>query len=284
MSDLLGTQQARGACGPNGACGRFEDSGCYGASGQLSGGNGVDRSGVDTSSVLLERTVPGLHDFLAERVIARHATPGAKACELGAGSGAFSRRLTVAGFDVTACDVTVPDNPPVPFVRADLDTGLLPHAFEPEHFDLVIAIEVIEHLEAPVAFLRTVASLLAPGGTAIITTPHLDSLPARIRFALKGTLRMFDRWGDPTHISPIFRSLLVDRYLPRAGLVPIEIVTFPESGFVAGRSAYRKVLRPLSRLLAKRQLAGDCLVVAVRRDIRSTENSALSAATGAPQR
>jgi|SRR5690606_26031873 len=45
-------------------------------------------------------------------------------------------------------------------------------------FDLVVATEVIEHIEDPVPWLRHVLGLLRPGGTAVFSTPnYLSPLP-----------------------------------------------------------------------------------------------------------
>ena len=54
-------------------------------------------------------------------------------------------------------------------MRADL--GALPLA--PGAFELVASFQVIEHLEDPGPYLDAIARCLAPGGTAILTTPNL---------------------------------------------------------------------------------------------------------------
>src|SRR5260370_23953068 len=72
-------------------------------------------------------------------------------------------------------------------------------------FDLVFAVEVIEHVESPINFLRNIAQLLAPEGVAIITTPNVDSLPARAKFLLAGKLRTMDEHSD---LHPHFSDLL----------------------------------------------------------------------------
>ncbi len=218
-------------------------------------------SAVVTGRHLEERTAPGLHDFLAREVLSRYA-PGARVVDLGAGSGALARRLADMGAEVTACDqAPVRAGPGVRFVPLDLDRPAFSEVVGRRVWDLVVAVEVIEHLEAPLAFLREVAALLAPREVAVITTPNLDSLPARGRFALKGSLRQFDRWGDPTHISPIFWPLLQERYLPQAGLSVAEHLFYPPLGFVVGRPLYQRALRPWGRLLAAAGLAGDVHVL-----------------------
>ena len=50
-----------------------------------------------------------------------------------------------------------------------------------------------------------------------VTTPNIENVPARIRFLMRGDLRMFGRdpaLNDPTHITPIhtqmFERMLAD--------------------------------------------------------------------------
>lgn len=98
--------------------------------------------------------------------------------------------------------------------------------------------EVIEHMESPIAFLRNIARLLKPDGVAILTTPNVNNAPARVKFLLTGKLRMMDERGDPTHITPIFWDLLTRQYLPRAGLILLEHRTYPPDGFLVTRPAF----------------------------------------------
>ncbi len=131
-----------------------------------------------------------------------------------------------------------------PFTRVDLngDTAVLPSGV----FDLVTALEVVEHVYSPTALFSLISRVLAPGGSAIVTTPNVDGLAARLKFAVTGRLRMFDAWGDPTHLTPIFLSLL-PRLLEPSGLALTEVRRFPAHGVIAGRPVYRPALRALER-------------------------------------
>lgn len=51
---------------------------------------------------------------------------------------------------------------------------------EHEHFDVIVAIEVIEHVDRPDLFLAEINRRLAPGGSALITTPAAESLDGHL--------------------------------------------------------------------------------------------------------
>ena len=199
---------------------------------------------------LAERTVGGLHSYLVNTVLSRFARPGARCVDLGAGTGALAVRLQQLDLDVLGADRdSAGFQAPVPFRQVDLNDAQFPDALGPGQFDLVTVVEVIEHLEAPIAFLRGLARLLAPDGVAVITTPNVDSLPARLKFLFKGKLRMLDEHDDPTHITPIFWDLLTRQYLDRAGLRLVEHHVYPPHGFVVGRPVYQRLLRLVGPLI-----------------------------------
>jgi 2-polyprenyl-3-methyl-5-hydroxy-6-metoxy-1,4-benzoquinol methylase len=49
-----------------------------------------------------------------------------------------------------------------------------------ERFDLVLMLNIIEHVEDPAAVLEKVAALLAPNGVVLVKTPNYDSADARL--------------------------------------------------------------------------------------------------------
>lgn len=222
--------------------------------------------GDTPASLLVERAVAGLHAHLVETVLAPLARPGARCVDLGAGSGALALRLQQLGVDVLAADCDAGGfEAPVPFWEVDLDSLAFAETLGLGCFEFVTAVEVIEHLEAPLAFLRGIAELLTPSGVAIFTTPSLDSALAQMKFLVKGKLRLFDEWA-PGHISPIFWDLLVRQYLPRVGLELREHHVYPTQGFVAGRPIYRRLLRLVDPLLARspRLVGGSHVLVMAR--------------------
>lgn len=78
---------------------------------------------------------------------------------------------------------------PAPDLNTDF-AGVLPGPFA-----LVVASEVIEHLENPLAFVREAAKLVAVDGHLLLTTPNVANWIGRLRFLFTGELRWFDHDG-----------------------------------------------------------------------------------------
>jgi SAM-dependent methyltransferase len=187
-----------------------------------------------------------------------------RALDLGAGQGAVSHALKARGFEVTATDVNTSQfrADGIPCLKLDLN-GPLP--FPDAGFDLVMAVEILEHLESPRAFLREIFRVLRPGGLAVVTTPNITSLPSRILFLATGWFDLFvptrKRLVDPLdacadgHITPLPSWLL--RYDLR------------ETGFLIERTGYSMAYVPgLPRAVLRffhGRLSGRIGLYAVRR-------------------
>jgi 2-polyprenyl-3-methyl-5-hydroxy-6-metoxy-1,4-benzoquinol methylase len=203
-------------------------------------------------------TPSGLHAFVGERVLSRYARPGLRVADLGTGPGAMAARLQSLGCDVLAVDRdTRGYQAGLPYVSIDFNQPDFASAVGLHSFSVVTAIEVIEHVESPIDFLRNIEKILAPGGVAVLTTPNVDCMPARAKFLLTGKLRMMDDYGDPTHISPIFFDLLQRQFLPLARLRMRERFVFPENGYQLTRKPIAWMLRLAAAVFPGDVLLGD---------------------------
>jgi 2-polyprenyl-3-methyl-5-hydroxy-6-metoxy-1,4-benzoquinol methylase len=96
--------------------------------------------------------------------------------DVGCGDALFFDRLIeigdVEGIESEAALVRG-DNPH----RARIHFGLLDENFRPpEPYDLVLLLDVLEHIKEPAPVLRRALELLAPGGKVIVTVPAFQAL------------------------------------------------------------------------------------------------------------
>jgi len=144
---------------------------------------------------------------LVLRLLREHALSG-HVLDFGAGTGSLSLALCELGtFDqVVAVDlIDYPDRAGhslLSWHTVDLETGT---PFEADSFDVVVAVEVIEHLENPRAAVRELARILRPGGSLLLTTPNNESWRSAISYLSRGYFTAFGEASYPAHISPLLR-------------------------------------------------------------------------------
>ncbi len=120
------------------------------------------------------------HDYLLPAVraeLARRATGGAKRLfDLGCGNGSVGAVLAADGWEVTGVD---PSSEGIaqakarhPGLRLETGSAYDDLATVYGRFPVVVSLEVVEHVYAPRDYARTLADLLEPGGTAIVSTPY----------------------------------------------------------------------------------------------------------------
>ncbi len=108
------------------------------------------------------------------------ATSRGIALDISAGDGLSSSMLKERGWRVVSTEWR-PRRPG--WVAADLNHGL---PFRPASFDLVMMLEVVEHLADIPAMLGEIARVLRPGGVAILTTPNRLNASSRLHYLLSG--------------------------------------------------------------------------------------------------
>jgi 2-polyprenyl-3-methyl-5-hydroxy-6-metoxy-1,4-benzoquinol methylase len=144
---------------------------------------------------------------LIERVIAERNLRG-RILDYGAGVGQFTRRLlALQRFDaVSATDIMRAPadlSGQVDWIEQDLN---VPLPGRDDTFDVVVAPEVIEHLENPRFMIREIFRVLRPGGTAIVTTPNNESWRSLIALLVRGHFTEFGESGYPAHITALLRK------------------------------------------------------------------------------
>ncbi len=159
---------------------------------------------------------------MVERALDRHGIAGGLAVDLGCGKGDLAAVLTgrfqeYAGVDAVRFDGFPPNGL---FLRANLDAerAPLPDACA----TLVAAVETIEHLENPRAFVRELTRLAKPGGWVIVTTPNQTSLLSLATLALKGAYSAFQDTDYPAHITPLL-ELDLRRIFTECGLRDVSV-------------------------------------------------------------
>ena len=140
------------------------------------------------SSAMLHRLNPVRLAFIREAidlhwggdVAAVRPLAGKAALDVGCGAGLLSEPLARLGAKVVGVDAS-PEVIAVAREHAaidglDIDYRLADVAGLGGAFDLVTAMEVVEHVAEPAAFVRALAKRLAPGGLLMMSTPNATAM------------------------------------------------------------------------------------------------------------
>jgi len=173
----------------------------------------------------------GLHQAVLSKLADCHR---GRVLDVGAGSEEMARRLKTLGHEIAMCDCLPASrwtgHDAGVYTPCDLNAGL---PYPDESFDYIVCLEVIEHMENPLALCRELKRVLRKGGRLFISTPNILSLRSRVKFLLDGSFVFFSypliewdhRDGRPNvHVHPI-RLHELEYYLYKAGLEVAEAFT-----------------------------------------------------------
>lgn len=200
------------------------------------------------SSAMLHRLNPVRLRYVRE-AIDRHwdgnsasFTPleGKTALDVGCGAGLLTEPLARMGATVTGIDAA-PENAAVAAAHAEeasLDIRYLAGELEGlqgERYDLVTAMEVVEHVTNPAGFVAGLAAALAPGGLLVMSTPNRTPLS---KLALVGVAEMTGMIPRGTHDWDKFLTPEeLTAHLEAAGLIVTDVTGLafsPARGFTLG--------------------------------------------------
>ena len=142
----------------------------------------------DGASAMLHRLNPVRLAYVRERIdqhwsvdeCALRPLAGKRALDVGCGAGLLCEPLARLGAKVTGVDAAPELIAAAQDHAAAVGLGIDYRAAGVEAldgaYDLVTAMEVVEHVADPAAFVRSLAARLAPGGLMILSTPNRTAL------------------------------------------------------------------------------------------------------------
>lgn len=171
------------------------------------------------------RPLHDLNPLRAQFVADRCVLQGARVADVGCGGGLLSEALARAGADVVGIDLGqalidvaalhLHESGVSVDYRVQSSSQLA--AAEPESFDAVCCMELIEHVPDPLALLTDLAAMLKPGGQLFMST--LNRTPAAFGAAIVGAeylLKLLPRGTH--HYAQFLKPSELARPLRRLGL------------------------------------------------------------------
>lgn len=106
--------------------------------------------------------------------------PGMSLLDVGAASGVLVEEALKLGVRAVGIEPSVWLSARAQERGLPVRTGVLPHPEARGPFDVVMLVDIIEHVERPVELLRQARAVLEPHGQVVVVTPDRSSIAARL--------------------------------------------------------------------------------------------------------
>jgi 2-polyprenyl-3-methyl-5-hydroxy-6-metoxy-1,4-benzoquinol methylase len=194
------------------------------------------------------------------RALAVHGIDKGRLVDVGCGGGGLWREVNGRFTSYCGLDAVRYETFPVEarFCLVDLDSDEWPEIAGSA--DVVAAVETIEHLENPWAFMRRLVAIAKPGAWIIVTTPNQLSLLSLLTLVTKRRFAAFQDAHYPAHRTALLESDLC-RAASESGLEIVD-VAYSHQGRLPLMSWHYPAI--LARLFP-RALSDNLLLVARKR-------------------
>ena len=190
---------------------------------------------IDPQVEARARQTFGISDAAIYRMVAKafnawHSTGGVLV-DIGCGTGQLWSHVSDSFERYVGIDCVRYDGFPSvgEFHQSNLDSGRT--NLSDNFADVVAAIETIEHVENPWAFMRELVRVVKPGGYVIVTTPNQLSLLSLVTLIVKKRFASFQDVHYPAHLTALL-EIDLKRMAAAAGLLDVQI-RFSEQGRIA---------------------------------------------------
>lgn len=196
--------------------------------------------------------------------------------DIGCGAGNLLQAASKLGWNAHGLDVSANAVAHVQKLGFEVFQGEIQNAGLPaQHFDVITAAEILEHLSEPRVLLDEVARVLRPGGLFWTTTPHARGLSARIL-----GLKWRCIW-PPEHLQ-LFSAGGLKHLLRAAGFREVQVRTTGGNpleivhALGARKDAPKTVDQHFDRVLTAYQLNESMMKNRTRRAVKGMANSVLN--------
>jgi 2-polyprenyl-3-methyl-5-hydroxy-6-metoxy-1,4-benzoquinol methylase len=172
-------------------------------------------------------------------------SPGGSVLDVGSGVGEFIYTLQQGGLQVAGVE---PDEVCASYSQAQLGLPVIADSYHealypPESFDAITFIQVLEHVEDPIATLRIAHRHLRPGGQIVVDVPSYNN-PRVLAFRLTHRPALVQTDFIPPHNYYYTRDTL-SQIAIRAGFRPVRVLTGRYAIKYGGRNALLRATLPL---------------------------------------